>query len=122
MIVFGSEADSYFAKFGPSYYGNTVGIVSVLPTPVQPEMTGDKTIVTDATPYTATHQYNQNTAYHATSPPTHPATATVEPNTTRTDNQIEYREKVQALHACKYKNQQPHFSLILLFYFRSSKP
>lgn len=101
MIVFGSESDSYFAKFGPTYYGNTVGIVSTQQEVVQPpvEMTGDKTIVTEA-PYATNYTYNQNTAYHATSPPTHPATATIEPNIARTD--IEYREKVQALHACKY--------------------
>lgn len=56
------------------------------------------------------------TAYHATSPPAHPATATIEPNiisseqtqlTTAQQQQIEYRERVQALHACKLHTERP---------------
>lgn len=105
MIVFGSETDSYFAKFGPEYTGNTVGVSNAASSSelVRPmnEMTADKTMV-EATPYNVTTTPHQ-TAYHATSPPTHPvATATIEPNMARIENPIQYREKVQALHACEY--------------------
>ncbi|KAI9270254.1 hypothetical protein EDC94DRAFT_598580 [Helicostylum pulchrum] len=117
VLVFGSEADSYFGKYAPKYYGNTVGIVAPHNQPLQAqqssqpqyEMTGDKTILTDsAAPY--------GTAYHATSPPTHPATAIIEPNnnnmstepTALNQQQIEYREKVQALHAYQANPEDPN--------------
>lgn len=85
-------------------------------------MTGDKTILTDsAAPY--------GTAYHATSPPAHPAAAIIEPNnnsiTTEpaalNQQQIEYREKVQALHACKLPHKKKTRYILLIMLFRSSK-
>lgn len=124
IIVFGSEPDSYFGRFGPTYYGNTVGIVGAQhrrhqPTQAPFEMTGDKTILTDsAAPYgtaNSAHSYtnydhSHNATVNATSP-THPATATVQPSAIGTEmpqpqhhnqsNNVVYGEKVQALHACK---------------------
>ncbi|KAI7896629.1 uncharacterized protein EV154DRAFT_491667 [Mucor mucedo] len=116
VIVFGSESDSYFGQFGPGYTGNTVGVSNAASSSselVRPmnEMTADKTMVEATTPYTAPTAYTQNTAYHATSPPTHPvATATIEPNhnIARVDNQIQYREKVQALHAYSANPDDPN--------------
>jgi hypothetical protein len=74
----------------------------------QYEMTGDKTILTDsAAPYNTAnsangYNYNSTTNNNVSSPSTHPATTTVEPNTINSEqNNIEYQEKVQALHACK---------------------
>ncbi|CAO3607749.1 unnamed protein product [Mucor hiemalis] len=130
---FGSEPDSYFGKFGPAYYGNTVGIVGTQqrrhqPTQAPFEMTGDKTILTDsAAPYgttNSTHSYNNYDHSHiatvnATSP-THPATATVQPTAIGTEmpqphhtqnnqsNNVVYGEKVQALHAYHANPDDPN--------------
>lgn len=120
ILVLGSEPDSYLGKFGPAFYGNTVGIGGTQhrqqPIAQAPyEMTGDKTILTDsAAPYgtaTSTHSYNNYDNSHIAptnivTSPTHPAAATVEPHMptpamAQTTNNVEYREKVQALHACK---------------------
>ncbi|KAI9357729.1 hypothetical protein BD770DRAFT_456659 [Pilaira anomala] len=127
VIVFGSESDSYFGKYSPKYYGNTVGVVTPHQTSQQSlqqphfERTGDKTILTDsaatatAAPSGGTTAYH-GTAYHATSPPAHPATATIEPNIisseqtqpTTAQQQIEYRERVQALHAYQANPEDPN--------------
>lgn len=78
-------------------------------------MTGDKTILADsAAPYGSVNSYpttttTNNHVVSATSPPlTHPAaTASVEPNNAggseTVQPNIEYKEKIQALHACKYQ-------------------
>lgn len=106
MFIFGSESDSYFGRFGPTYYGNAVGISQQPQCQQQPaaqyEMTGDKTALTDsAAPYGTA--YNNNATHGAASPPTHPAITTMEPTTSDMSqpNDVQYREKVQALHACK---------------------
>ena len=122
--MFGSEQDSYLGRYGPAYYGNTVGIVGTQQRHYQPsqapyEMTGDKTILTESAAPHGTmnsnhHQFNSyNQQSHIApnntmaSPPTHPATAIAQPTNINTDthnnnsNNVEYGEKVQALHACK---------------------
>jgi hypothetical protein len=125
VIVFGSEPESYVGKFAPSCYGNSVGIVGQTHQTnnnlqaqqqqqqhqQQYEMTGDKTILPDSTtaPYSNSpnntyQQYNtspipvnNNTVNRSmTNTPVEPISEMPQPN-----NVVEYREKVQALHACK---------------------
>jgi hypothetical protein len=121
VIIFGSEPESYIGKFAPSYYGNSVGIVGQMhqtnnnlqatpqqqQQPQQYEMTGDKTILPDSnTAYNSPNNTHQQQQYNTSPIPTtaNRSMTPVEPvsETPRPNNVVEYREKVQALHACKY--------------------
>lgn len=103
VMIFGSDPESYIGQYGPSHYGNSVGIQHHRQQQPQQqqqayEMTGEKTILSDPPVQTAT------------TPTTTPATIQ-EPNSALSaSNQVtempqpspvEYREKVKALHACK---------------------
>ncbi|CEG76445.1 hypothetical protein RMATCC62417_11341 [Rhizopus microsporus] len=107
VMIFGSDPESYIGQYGPSHYGNSVGIQHHRQQQPQQqqayEMTGEKTILSDPPVQTA--------ATPTTVPATTPTTTTQEPNTALSaSNQVtemsqpspvEYREKVKALHACK---------------------
>ncbi|ORE09341.1 hypothetical protein BCV72DRAFT_248245 [Rhizopus microsporus var. microsporus] len=111
-MIFGSDPESYIGQYGPSHYGNSVGIQHHRQQQPQQqqayEMTGEKTILSDPPVQTAT------------TPTTAPATTTTtqEPNTALSaSNQvtemsqpspIEYREKVKALHAYQANPDDPN--------------
>lgn len=117
--MFGSEPESYVGSLAPAHYGNSVGIVHHQQQQQQQqpyEMTGDKTILADSAAaataaggahFGSVNSYPTNTTNnHVSSPPlAHPAaTASVSPNNGSEAAQptMEYKEKVQALHACKF--------------------
>lgn len=124
VIVFGSEPESYIGRLAPAYNGNSVGIihgnsVQHQQTAQQYELTGDKTILADSTaPYGSVNSYpttttTNNHVVSVTSPLTHPAaTASVEPNNVGSSEtvqpKIEYKEKVQALHAYQANPDDPN--------------
>ncbi|KAF1800529.1 hypothetical protein V8B55DRAFT_1535285 [Mucor lusitanicus] len=125
VIVFGSEPESYVGRFAPAHYGNSVGIVHHQHAPQHPqpyEMTGDKTILTDSAAAAAAggahfgsvNSYPTNaTNNHGSSPPlAHPAaTASVQPTNTGSEAgqpTMEYKEKVQALHAYQANPDDPN--------------
>ncbi|CAO0803444.1 unnamed protein product [Mucor circinelloides] len=124
VIVFGSEPESYVGRLAPAHYGNSVGIVHHQQQQQQQqqpyEMTGDKTILADSAAAAAggahfgsVNSYPTNTTNnHVSSPPlAHPAaTASVPPNNGSEAAQptMEYKEKVQALHAYQANPDDPN--------------
>ncbi|CAO3677414.1 unnamed protein product [Rhizopus stolonifer] len=79
VMIFGSDPESYIGRYGPCHYGNTVGVHH------SHEGIGEKTINMDPAPAVISEQ--------------HSPVINNPPNEPTQPSPVEYREKVQALHA-----------------------
>lgn len=97
-MIFGSDPESYIGRYGPCHYGNTVGVHH------SHEGIGEKTINMDPAPAGIAEQ--------------HSPTINNPPNEPTQPSPVEYREKVQALHACKlstFQKKRNHFDIFSLY-------